>query len=269
MLNRIILPLLLLFSLSCSAAQTVMEVVPLFNRPSSELQPIIASLLESSDTVIGNGFSLIIKTTPTRLVEIKALVKKLDTALTNLNIRVVQSKDRTADQLNAGLAADVAVPINNPGAFAGQINGQLQQRQQHLTSNSEQIVRTLEGNPAYIKVGGDHPVRYSSIYNSGYRQHTVISNTHYVETTTGFAVLPRLNGEEVTLEISPWSDQMRNNGSIDTQSAQTTLKTKLGQWVEIGAINEQSQSTESGLLNVEQGSRQNFVHLLVQVEKAR
>lgn len=268
MLNKILLPLLLLFSLPCLAAPTVMEVVPLFNRSSSEIQPLIAPLLESSDTVVGNGFSLIIKTTPARLAEIKALIKKLDTSLNNLTIRVIQSTDKTADQLNAGIGVDVNIPINHPGSVNGQISGQLQQNQQHLSSNSEQMLRMLEGRPAYIKIGDNYPIRFNSVYHSGYGQQTVSSTSQYIEATTGFVVLPRLNAEQVILEISPWSDQMSNNGSIETQSAQTTLTTKLGQWVEIGTIHQEAETTGSGLLSVEQGSRQNVVHILVQVEKA-
>lgn len=268
MLNKIITLLLLLFSLSCSAAQTVIEVVPLFNRPASELQPLIIPLLEATDQVVGNNFSLIVKTTPARLAEIKALVKKLDIALSNLSIRVIQSKDKTADQLNAGLNVNVNIPINKPSDFRGGINGYYEQNQQFINSNSEQVLRTIEGKPAYIKLGGSYPVRYSNVYDYGYGQRAIASTTQYIEATTGFAVLPRLNGEEVTLEISPWSDQMKNNGTIETQSAQTTLKTKLGQWVEIGSINEQSQSTNNALLGSGQASGQNVVHILVQVEKA-
>ena len=268
MLNKIITLSLLLFSLPCLAAQTAIEIIPLFNRPATELQPLIAPLLEPTDQLVGNGFSLIVKTTPARLAEIKALVKKLDTTLNNLSIRVIQSKDKTADQLNAGLNINANIPVNNPADLRGGINGYYQQNQQTLSNNSEQVLRTLEGKPAYIKVGANQPVGYTTVYNSGYGPGVVSSGTQYIEATTGFAVLPRLNGEQVTLEVSPWSDQMQNNGSIETQSAQTTLTTRLGQWVEIGSINEQYQSSNNGLLNAGQASGQNVVHILVQVEKA-
>lgn len=128
-----------------------MEVVPLLNRPSSEIQLLIAPLLEPSDIVVGSGFSLIIKTTPTRLAEIKALIKKLDITLANLSIRRIQSKDKTAEQFNAGIGMDVSIPLNHPSAINRQISEPLQQNQQHLSGNSEQRLRTLEGRPAYIK----------------------------------------------------------------------------------------------------------------------
>jgi hypothetical protein len=117
-------------------------------------------------------------------------------------------------------------------------------------------------------MGSNNPIRYTTVYDSGYGQRVVSSNTQYIEATTGFAVLPRLNGEQVTLEISPWSDQMKNNGVTDTQSVQTTIRAKLGEWVEIGTINEESQSSGNGFLSVEQGSGQSILHILVQVENA-
>lgn len=267
MLNKVMVLWLFLFSMACVAAQTVIEVIPLFNRPAAELQPLIAPLLEPSDSVVGNGFSLIVKTNPARLAEIKSLIKKLDTAPVNLSIKVIQSKDQTAEQLNAAANINVKIPINHPAEVKGGISGYVQQQQR--SSHTEQSLKTLEGKPAYIKVGSHHPIRYSAVYDSGYGRRTVASNTQYIEATTGFAVLPRLNGDEVTLEISPWSEQMQQGGVIETQSAQTTLKTKLGQWLEIGTINEVSQATGSGLFNVEQGSGENLIRILVQVEKAQ
>jgi type II secretory pathway component GspD/PulD (secretin) len=266
MLNKTIAAAFILFSGLCSAAQTVIEVIPLANRPAAELQPLIAPLLEQTDHLVGNGFSLIVKTTPERLAGIKELIKKLDTALANLSIRVIQSKDHTADQLNAKARLDVIIPGNNPVEFKGKIN--INQQNQQNVATSEQVLKTVEGKPAYIKIGSNHPVRYTAVSDYGYGQHSISTHTQFIEATTGFAVLPRLNGEQVSLEISPWSDQMNSTGSIETQSIKTLINAKLGQWVEIGTIAEQSQSTGYGLLSVEQSNRQNVVHVLVQVEKA-
>jgi type II secretory pathway component GspD/PulD (secretin) len=268
MLNKSLFLLLLLVSLSCAAAQTVLEVIPLFNRPATELQPYIAPLLTETDQVVAKDFNLIIRTTPARLAEIKALIKKLDTAPTNLSIRVIQSKDKTAEQLNAGVNVDVVVPINRPANASGQITGGIQQRQQQRSSNNEQVLRTMEGRPAYIRTGINAPIRFTTYSPGYYDQPAIATNTQYIEATTGFAVLPRLNGNDVILEISPWSDQMNNNGVINTQSEQTTIKAKLGQWVEIGTVNESSQASGTGLFSVEQSSSQNTVRILVQVEKA-
>ncbi|NOQ37103.1 MAG: hypothetical protein GQ569_14625 [Methylococcaceae bacterium] len=234
MLNKITFLLLFLFSLSCYAANTVMEIIPLHNRPASEIHPIIAPLLDSSDSIIPNGFNLIIKTTPTKLREIKALIKQLDSALNNLSITVIQSKDISAAQLNAGIDVDINIPLNKPSDTQGQINARFRQKKSQRSRHNEQVLRTLEGTLAYIKTGSNHPVQSTRIYNSGYGQHTVTRQTQFIEATTGFAVLPRLNGDQVMLEISPWSDNMRHSGRIETQGARTTIRTRLGTWVEIG-----------------------------------
>ena len=268
MLKKSVSLILLSLSLTCVAAQTVLEVVPLMNRPANELQPLIAPLLSDTDQIVGRDFNLIIRTTPARLTEIKDLIKKLDTAPANLSIRVVQSRDKTADQLNAGVNVNVVVPINRPDQTTGQIGGGIAQNRQHQTSNNEQVLRAMDGQPAYIKTGINAPIRFSTVYPAGYGQTAIATNTQYIEATTGFAVLPRLRGDEVTLEISPWSDQMNNQGVINTQSAQTSIKTKLGQWVEIGSINEQSQSSTTGILSAEQGSSQSSIRILIMVEKA-
>jgi hypothetical protein len=61
-------------------------------------------------------------------------------------------------------------------------------------------------------------------------------SSQYVDATSGFAVTPRISGSQITLDIAPWSNRLnrRGDGGIDTQSAHTTLRTELGQWVELG-----------------------------------
>jgi type II secretory pathway component GspD/PulD (secretin) len=268
MLKKMSALILLLFNLSAFAEETVLEVIPLSNRPATEIQPLIEPLLSSGDTVTGRDFSLIVKTTPARLVEIKNLIKKIDTAATNLTIRVMQSKDKTAAELNAGADVGVVIPLPHPEKARGRINARLHQSQQRSHNNSEQLIRVLEGQQAYIQTGTNNPVQNITQYNYGSGQRVVSTQTLYIDATTGFYVLPRLNGDEVQLEISPWSNTMKPAGLIETQSAQTVIRTKLGQWVEIGAVDEQSQHSGSGLFSTQQGQSQNAVRILLHVEKA-
>jgi len=269
MLNKMTaLLLLFLFSLSAVAASTVMEIIPLQNRPASEIQPIIAPLLDASDTLTPNGFKLIVKTTPARLLEIKALIKQLDTVLNNLNITVIQSKDVNAEQLNAQASINVHFPINKPSDTQGQINARYEQKQRQHSRHDEQVLKTLEGVPAHIKTGSYHPIETTHRYNSRYGHRTITRQTQLIEASTGFTVLPRLNGEQVMLEISPWSDNLQSNGSIATQAAKTTIRTRLGEWVEIGAVNQQRQAEETGLLSHRQSNSNKSLRILIKVEKA-
>ncbi len=88
-------------------AEPVMEVITVYNRPAEELRPLLLPLLEGSDQVVANGDSLIVKTEPERLQTITNLIRKLDNPLHNLMISVIQSRDVTADQLNAGVNYDI------------------------------------------------------------------------------------------------------------------------------------------------------------------
>jgi len=268
MLKKITLLLLFLVSLNCMATSKVMEIISLKNRPASEIQPIIASLLDSSDSVIPNGFNLIIKTTPTKLSEIKAIIKQLDNALNNLKITVIQSAETRAKELNAGINVNVTIPLHKPSAIQGNVNARYQQKDHQKSRRNEQVLTTLEGTAAYIKAGSNQPIQTTRIYNSAYGQRTVSRETQFIEATTGFAVLPRLNGEQVILEISPWSDNMRRNGRLETQGAKTTIRTHLGEWVEIGSVDEQKQSENSGLLSHQQSNRSQTTHILVKIDKA-
>lgn len=62
-------------------------------------------------------------------------------------------------------------------------------------------------------------------------------------------IIPRLNGEQVTIEISP---QMNRPGSrqgiYEIQHAQTMVSGKLGEWIAIGGFNQQVRQTNHGLL---------------------
>ena len=72
-MKKKLLSLIFIFLLSnvSFAVETLIEVIPLYNRPASEIQPLISPMLESTDRVIAGGSNLIVKTTHDRLEEIK------------------------------------------------------------------------------------------------------------------------------------------------------------------------------------------------------
>ncbi len=112
-------------------------------------------------------------------------------------------------------------------------------------------------------MGNVHPVQSRQHY-PGYP-----ATTEYVDTTTGFAVTPRLNGNQVIIEVSPWSDRMQRNGAIETRSAHTTFTAELGEWVEIGGTFESSQYSQDGLLSRSRSTSQDEMHILIKVDKVR
>lgn len=263
------------------AVETIIEVIPLFNRPASEILPLLSPLLEETDRVIADGASLLVKTAPERLGNIIMLIDKLDTPLNNLTITVIQSRHTTAEELNAAARVKLNLQRNNRLKSSGRISGHYYQTEDQNSNESTQTIRTLEGNTAHITVGKTYPIQNVEIYNSGYGYGygfgypAVSTSTEFIDTSTGFAVTPRLteqhpiSGEQqVILDVSPWSDNVNVQGQIESQSAQSTIKINLGQWVELGGIDENSHSSANGNLAIIRQTNQNRVHILVKVDKA-
>ncbi|WP_031433738.1 hypothetical protein [Methylomarinum vadi] len=267
--TKIFLSVFFLFSSALFADDTAIELIRLQHRPGSEILPLVTPFLEASEQAIDNGNSLIIKATKNRLPAIKTLIGKLDIKLANLTITVIQSSTKTAHDLNAGAAVGVTIPKDHLGRSRGAMHGYLANTDRFKEGEQTQILRTLEGHPAHIKTGRLHPVDNISIFDSGYGYPSVSSNTQYIEATSGFMVVPRLSGQdEVILEISPWMDTMNWRGGIDTQSAHSNIRTKLGRWVEMGSINQKEQNQDQGFLRHSRSTRQKSLHILIKVDRA-
>jgi len=268
-LKRILLSLIFIILLSnfSFAAETIMEVIPINNRPASEIQPLISPMLADTDRVIADGSNLIVRTTPDRLNAIVKFINNLDTRLNNLLITVIQSRNTTAEELNAAARVNLNISIDNLSKSSGRITGHYDQTLNQNTNESTQTIRTLEGNTAYIKTGNAYPIENVQIYNSGYGYPAVSTTTEFIDATTGFAVTPRLAGQQVILDVSPWSDSVNRQGQLETRSAQSTLRINLGEWVELGGIDETSQSSTNGNYANNRQFNQNKLHILVKVDK--
>ncbi|MDI1230047.1 MAG: hypothetical protein PSU93_02735 [Methylobacter sp.] len=245
---------------SVFAADAIIEVIPLSNRPAFEILPLLAPLLGNTAQLIDNGSNLLVKTTPDKLAEIKAIVRQLDVRQSNLIITVRQSKQTTADELNAAARVQMNIPADDPSRSGGRIGGHFYQTQEKNADQNTQTIRTMEGVAAHIKTGNVYPSQYSSSY--GYS--TAIE---FIEATTGFSVVPRLAGQQVILNISPWSDKLNNQGQIETQNAQSTLRINLGEWVELGGVGENSNNSSSGALVNTRQVGESRIHILVKVDR--
>jgi len=250
------------------AEESIIEVIPLYNRPASELQPLISPLLDGTDQVRADGSNLLVKTTPERLANIQALVQQLDVRQHSFVITVMQSRQTTAADLNAALRTRLAYQNDRLGSSNVEVKGHIYQTQDSDANESTQVLRTLEGESAIIKMGKVYPVQNVQVYQNGYGGMAASTNTQMVEAATGFSVTPRLSGQQVTLAVAPWSDAMNNRGQIETQSASSTLTANLGEWVELGGVNETEQYSSTGAPVRVRQTNDNQLHILVKVDQA-
>lgn len=242
------------------AADSVVDVIPLQNRPAEEILPLLRPLLESDEQVVDNGFSLIVKTSPQRQSALRELIGKLDIRLHNLLISVLQNSIKTADELNA----ETAIELSPQGIVMQGFNGNTGNLAG--TRNLQQL-RTLEGQAAHIEAGQSRAVDQAILYNNPYGYPTVGYATQMQQASTGFAVIPHLTGNnEVSLHIEPWSERFLRGGGIATSNVNTSLRVRLGEWVEIGGVNQQSRGSQQGYNGLNYQSRNNESHLLLKVD---
>jgi hypothetical protein len=212
--------------------------------------------------------SLIVKAPDTLLNEIEQLLKELDKPSRNLFIEVASSLDGTGSYQQDSIEGRIKVGDNsviksrapaheNPNVSIrygknGSVIKTTHTRRSSTRNNPNNFkVRALEGSWAFIQTGQQVPYynRSPSPYGygryGGYRD----SSVQFADVTSGFEVLPMLNGDQVTLKVRPKNRSMNREypDRIDTRSLETIVSGRLGEWIYLGGasnqINEQSRGT--------------------------
>lgn len=255
--------LVFLLHLTASTVQAdAISTLQLHNRPAEDVIPIIKPMLGPDDSITGRGFKLFLRASPETRAQVKQMIESLDVAAKMLQISVFQGNDRDLRALDIsghfqargdnssvsvgtdksrGRGADISYSTRNAGGGINTLStrGRLQDNPVHQ-------LRVTEGTEGYIETGASIP------YFSGARWFApgaVVGGVDYKDVTTGFYVLPRVHGEQVTLQVSPFkqSQSKTRGGDINTQRANTTITGRLGEWLPIGGTTEQTQRSQSGI----------------------
>ncbi|WP_166362972.1 secretin N-terminal domain-containing protein [Pseudomonas akapageensis] len=241
-LRPLLATLLLTF---CVQALAATEIIPLNHRTSEDLLPTAQSFLGDDGSVTTYGNQLIVKADDLRkITELRALVEQLDTAPKRLLISVDTSDSNYQDQ---------------------QANGTRIIR--HSTSNRTgglQQIQASEGSPALIQVGQSVPLTSTQADIYGDLQ----SQTQYRNVTQGFYVTASVTGDTVHLDISTNNDRMslENPDVVNVQSTDTKVSGRLGQWITLAGINQQSQADLNGQARQYSTQGRNDMTLRVKVD---
>lgn len=248
MTPRALLAALLL--LVCLPLQAATELIQLRYRTADEMLPTAQSVLGNKGRISAYGNQLIVNASPARIDELRNLIDQLDTRPRRLLISVDTSDSNFQDDRGYAVNGSASVGGVDVQAGRGEVHGRDQVRIIRRTTDSRgggvQQVQTTEGYPALIQVGQSVPITTT---NSGpYGE--IYSNTEYRNVTRGFYVTATLSGELVHVSISSNRDRLNSNqpGVIDVQSTDTKVSGRLGEWITIGAVNEDNQSNQSGFL---------------------
>lgn len=252
MLRKLIGILFLLMLTATALADYPLKIIPLKHRSAEELIPVIRPMLRPGENVGGMQYQLFVRASDKGLRDIELLLAELDRARKNLKITLQQDVERSGDAASQGIsgegrAGDVRVIVSSRGergdrgglVIGGAEEESLRYRITRSTGsgkdNNSQFINVLEGSPAFIRVGQSLPYVQRFLVFAGNRV-TYGQGTQFLNVTTGFDVLPRLNGDRVELEIAPRLSFVGNGGIQDVrfQELGTTVSAKLGEWVDLG-----------------------------------
>ena len=238
--------LLLLMSLSgLAAASDKIDIIPLKNRTAEEIMPLIRPMLDAQEALSGTGFQLIVRASPARQQEIRSLVSQLDQAIQQLRISVRRAAQEEIERERA--QANV-----NLGVAGGEVEARgraiVRSTRDKSGERNNYQVTTMEGTPAFINTGEAFPVPTQSgqVING---QWVVTQGMEYQQLNSGFYALARTQGDTVTIDISPQREVLDPHGSgrIQSTSLVTSVRGRLGEWLELGGTSQQRTTQGGGL----------------------
>ncbi len=245
--HLLLIPLLLLLLLPpapLQAEESKLEIIPLHHRNAGEILSSLRPFVAQGGVIKAHGNQLIIKTSAKNLAELKQIIATLDQAARQLIITVRQT--RAGEGYTEALGAEGE--ITTGGGAAVTIEGHRTGRRDQAVA--EQQIRTLEGQAATIQIGQSIPVGELSTQQTPWGSQSQ-GGVKYKSVTSGFTVIPRLQGNEVVLEIASQSQAPATSGGgiINTQKTQTTLRAKLGQWVKLGGVAGEEASSDQAIIH--------------------
>ena len=241
----------ILIATSLSAQE--LQVIDLKFRRADEIIPIVQPLLEAGGALTGMDNVLFVRTSAGNFAQIQQAVAVLDRAPRQLLVSVGQGT--ATDSSSAGVrgsatvgSGDVQIGVNRPPGFEPGAQVQVESRAQQASIHNVSSVRTFEGTEAFIAIGQSAPVTTTTV-TPGWNGPVVQQTTQYRDASTGFYATVRINGDRVTLDISPRQQEFRGRSDVvATQGAATTVAGRLGEWIPIGGVREDRSGTASGLL---------------------
>ena len=232
-----------------------MQVIELHHRIAEDVIPNLRPLLDPDGVLTGMDSTLFVRTSPENFEQIRKAVELLDRRLRELTISVGQGTVQTVQDTDVRGSAtvgndDVQVGVNRPPADGTSVAVQARHSTQRTDLHDVSSVRTIEGSEAFVAIGQVAPVSRTGVA-PGYHGPVVYRSTEFVDASTGFYATARLNGDRVTLEISPRQQRLRYTPygpAVETASSTSVVSGRLGEWLPLGAVRESSSSNASGLL---------------------
>jgi len=257
---RKLLALLLLVVSTNLWSAMIIETIQLLHRPSEEVIPIVKPMLAQGASITGTGYKLIIKSTPENISQIQILLKEIDVNQNLLRVYVSMGQQSDSQKKHGSVSieaesekgsvsigtnkgkSDSNLTINNDNA---KIQTHAYQTDSSKNKPIVQVMSVAEGYWASISMGQSIPVVSRARNSDG----TVTESITYEQIMTGYNVMPRTHGDQVTLSIRPirQSPSQERGGTIESTALETTITGKLGEWLFLGGTDQEENLINSGI----------------------
>ena len=244
------------------------EIIPLKHQTVEQMLPMLRPFVSEGGTVTGMNGQLVIKTSPENLAQLQQIIDKFDRAPRQLRITVREGD--SASFTRQGVTVEGRIPVGEGGSIgigrpeAGEgLEIRAAGGSKTWGTDADRHVRATEGMPAFIQTGVSVPVTtgYRDGWGRFYRERS------YQDITSGFYVTPWVNGDRVTLEISPFSGKpLDQRGSYQKQEISTRVSGRLGEWIDIGGASLRGQGGRQGITGLGSASVGRQTPVSVRVE---
>ena len=229
-MKRIFAALLFALSAGLALAQQQLEVIRLQHRTAEQVLPQLKPFVEQGGVLSGTNDRIFLRASPGNRRQIKEILAALDRPPRRLLITLLHDTETGAGTRDADAARSRVYESRSTGA-----------------DRTSQQVQVAEGGKAFIEVGISLPIplRRVVLTPGGV---IVSESVVYRDLGTGFYAEPQLAGDTVTLEISPTHDTPADlgPGSANLQRLSTRVSVRLGEWVEIGGVNQEQGADKPG-----------------------
>lgn len=240
--------------LAPAQAENEIQIIQLKYRTAEEIIPVIRPLLGPNDALSGTDYRLILRTSEKNRKEIDRVLSQIDVAQRRLRITVKQAV--VAERATTSHEVSGEVRLGNEGRLrvtppstaddkgltvGGTKPEDPRYRTKRIATASRdenvQTVTTMDGQRTCIRIGQSVP-HVKKILALAKNQAIVTQGVELQNVTTGFEVLPRVQGQNVRLEIVPRLSTLENpaTGLARFQELATTVTVKFGEWFDLGEI---------------------------------
>lgn len=256
-MKAVVLTLLLFFALSVNA-DNALHTLTLKHRLANDIVNQIEPFLPSTATIKAHDNLLFLKSDRATLANVEELVKQLDKPLKS----VIVSIRRTNEALDSAQFKQDALAVELGDENKARASIKRWSTNSNQDKNDIYRATGISGHSIAINLGTLTPDNQQTIYLTPNGGVALASNTEYVSVSSGFNAKPfLLPDEHVKIEISPFfAERSSVTGEISSSNILSTINGPLGQWIPIGYIGEQKQSSSSG--GKRYSTQQNFQQLI-------